>query len=265
MRCVYINLAGATQRRAHMEAEFARAAPAGVTLERFEAVDAAAAASAPGQARPPEKACFLSHRNAIAAHHDGESPLLVLEDDVLLSPQAFTADRLAGGDWDLMFLDAALADPGTWLRFAKGRPALARQGGIRVVDLATIRFASASAYVVNARSKARVLEVLDEARPLDLPYDIVLRQLIQAGRLKACMTFPFLTSIAAFSDVASQIQAGQNDADRISNTFRRLMFVGRDMAASRVEAEAIAGEADEESQLMGMILAGVVSDRFGPK
>lgn len=249
-----------------MEAEFARTAPEGVSLERFQAVDAATAAALPGQARAPEKACFLSHRNAIAAHHDGETPLLVLEDDVLLSAEAFGADQLPpSDDWDLLFTDAALADPGTWIRLAKDRPELVRQGRIRVLDLATVGFASAAGYVVNGRSKDRVLAALDAVSALDVPYDIALRRLVQAKRLSACLTFPFLTSIAAFSDRESQIQRGDNAADQISNTFRRLMFVGRDIARSRAEAEAIAAAADEESRLVGLILAGVVSDRFGPK
>lgn len=266
MRCVYINLPQATARRAHMEAEFARSAPEGVSLERFHAMDAATAAHLPGQARAPEKACFLSHRNAIAAHHDGETPLLVLEDDVLLSPEAFGAHRLPpGDDWDLLFTDAALADPGTWIRLAKNRPGLVQEGRIRVLDLGGIGFASAAGYVVNGRSKGRVLAALDALPALDGPYDIALRGLVKAGRLRACLTFPFLTSIAAFSDVDSQIQRAGNAADQISNTFRRLMFVGRDIAQSRAEAEAIAARADEESRLVGLILAGVVSDRFGPK
>lgn len=249
-----------------MEAEFARIAPEDVRLERFQAVDAATAAALPGQIRAPEKACFLSHRNAIAAHHDGETPLLVLEDDVLLSAEAFGAPALPpGDDWDLLFTDSILADPGTWIRLAKSRPELTRTGRIRVIDLAGVGFAGAAGYVVNGRSKDRVLAALDGLGPLDIPYDIALRRLVHAGRLRACVTFPFLTSVAPFSAETSQIQPGGNAADAISDAFRRLMFVGRDIAQSRAEAEAIAAAADEESRLVGLILAGVVSDRFGPK
>ncbi|MFZ5684663.1 MAG: hypothetical protein ACOY9C_08485 [Pseudomonadota bacterium] len=265
MRCVYINLAGARDRRAWMESHLARVAPPGVSLARFEAVEAAAAAALPGAIRPAEKACFRSHREAIATCHDGESPLLVLEDDVVLSARAFTADRLPPGeDWDLLFTDATLADPGLWIGLAKGRPALIAQDRVRIIDLAHARFASAAAYVVNGRSKARVLEALDAFERLDLPYDIALRQLVHAGRLRACLTFPFLTSVAALSG-ASQIQPGGNAADLISDAFRRLMFVDRDLAASRAEAEAIAAGCDEESRLVGMILGGVVSGQFQPK
>lgn len=265
MRCVYINLAQAGERRAWMEGHFAKVAPSGLELDRFEAVTAAAAADLPGAIRPAEKACFRSHYGAIAAHHDGETPLLVLEDDVMLSPRAFTADRLPPGeDWDLLFTDAALADPGLWIGLAKSRPALAAEDRIRVIDLAQVRFASAAAYVVNGRSKDRVLEALDAFGRLDIPYDIALRQLVHAGRLRACLTFPFLTTVTALSG-ASQIQPGGNAADLISDAFRRLMFVDRDMAASRAEAEAIAAACDEESRLAGLILGGVVNDRFRPK
>lgn len=222
MRCVYINLPSAQDRRARMESHFAAVAPAGVSLERLEAFDATSVQSIPGAATPTEKACFRSHREAIATHHDGEMPLLVLEDDVILSPGAFRAHGLAGG-WDLMLLDAAIGDVRLWPRLEEERGRLA--GRSRILDLSALIFASAAAYVVNSGSRGRVLEALDAFERLDVPYDIALRQLVHAGRLKACLTFPFLTSIAAFSDDTSQIRE-TNSLDALSNSFRRRIFYG---------------------------------------
>lgn len=183
-----------------------------------------------------------------------------------LSPRAFAAHRLPPGDgWDLLFVDAVLADPGLWIGLAKNRPGLAAEDRIRVIDLATVRFAAASAYVVNGRSKARVLAALDAFERLDLPYDLALRELVRTRRLDACLTFPYLSTVAAEVAEASQVQPGGNAADRISNAFRRLMFVDRDLAASRKEAETIAAGCDEESRLVGLILGGVISGQFGRK
>lgn len=96
----YINLDSRTDRRAHFEAELARA---GLVAERVRATtpadiapDRLAAAAARGRLAPTELACSLSHRHIWTLMLERGLPAaLVLEDDALLS------DRLP----------AVLADP----------------------------------------------------------------------------------------------------------------------------------------------------------
>ena len=223
MICGYINLDRATERRGYMEAHFAELAPPGVPLTRTPAIDASEAASAPGGASATEKACFLSHLKAIRELHDGRSHLLVLEDDVILSPAAFTAPLQAAGNWDLLLLDAAIGDIRLWPALEARRQA-AGGGTIGFLDLAVMPFACSAAYLVNRASKERVLAAF-ATTPMNAPYDITMRALVHAGRLRACLAFPFVSSIAAFSDNTSQIRA-PNPLDELSNAFRRRIFDG---------------------------------------
>lgn len=91
MAAAFINLARATERRAFMEEQGGALA---IDLERVEAVDAAGIEEGRfvqlGRSweRPltrPEVACFLSHHAVWERVAAGARPLLVLEDDVVLS------------------------------------------------------------------------------------------------------------------------------------------------------------------------------------
>lgn len=242
MRAVFINLDAATARRHRTEKHFAETAPAGVPLFRMSAI--AAAGDAPDPTKAAEAACFASHVGAIRQHHDERSHLLVLEDDVTLSHRAFEAPSLAAQGWDILFLDVAVGDLRLWSALEQERKSLGAR--IRFLDLSGFAFASAAAYVVNARSKERVLSALPDK--IHRPYDLVLRDLVHAGKLRACLTFPFLTTIAEFSDNTSQIRA-PNPLDSLSNAFRRRIFdgVGDGRSAAQLAnaaAEALAAKSD---------------------
>lgn len=217
---------------------FKEVAPAGASLDRLVATTAAEAAELPGRIRPAEKACFQSHLRAIRDHHDGMSHLMVLEDDVILTGSAFSAPALAGSGWDLLLLDAAIGDVRMWGLMEAERARL--DGASRLFDLTSFSFASAAAYVVNATSRERVLAAFGSPT-MDAPYDIVMRQLVHGRVLRACLAFPFRTSIAAFSDETSQIR-DPNEMDALSNAFRRRIFdgVGDGRSAAELAETAIA-------------------------
>ncbi|WP_427023682.1 glycosyltransferase family 25 protein [Aureimonas ureilytica] len=93
MRAVFINLDRAAPRRAFMEAQGAKL---GLALERVRAVEAgeigaSLAARLNGRwERPltlPELGCFLSHHGLWREIAEGSAPVLVLEDDAILSRQ----------------------------------------------------------------------------------------------------------------------------------------------------------------------------------
>ncbi|WP_062229374.1 glycosyltransferase family 25 protein [Aureimonas frigidaquae] len=113
MRCLLINLDHAPERRARMQD---RAAALGLSLERLPAVAAAdiSAEEMEGLGRSwerplsaPELGCFLSHYRAWDMVARGEAPMLILEDDVILSPRVTAVlDRAAGLDGvDLLNLE----------------------------------------------------------------------------------------------------------------------------------------------------------------
>ncbi len=114
MRIVYINLDRAIERRAFMEEQ---SAALGLRFERFPAVraddisDETARTLGKGWERPltkPELACFLSHQTLWSELARGKEPMLVLEDDVVLSGRLAAAlPRLAQlTDVDLVNLES---------------------------------------------------------------------------------------------------------------------------------------------------------------
>lgn len=93
MRAVFINLDRAGDRRAFMERQAERL---GLVFERMAAVEAAGIGEGEVERlgrsweRPltrPELGCFLSHHGLWQTVAAGDAPMLVLEDDVVLSPR----------------------------------------------------------------------------------------------------------------------------------------------------------------------------------
>ncbi|RIY02063.1 hypothetical protein D3218_07105 [Aureimonas flava] len=134
MRTVFVNLDRAGERRAFMEGQGARL---GLALERVRAVEtgdisADVDARLNGRwERPlsgPELGCFLSHHGIWAEVARGDGPVLVLEDDAVLSRRTGEALRRLAAFEDADFLNLESFDR---RRFA-ARRAVDLGGGIAV-------------------------------------------------------------------------------------------------------------------------------------
>jgi glycosyl transferase family 25 len=263
--CVLINLPTAVERRRSVEASFAAAAAGDWSLQRFEALDAGQIAAAPGSLKPAEKACFASHRAALAQHLEDDDPVLIVEDDAVFSPQAFgVLDGMLAqaGDWDILYTDAALCDFNLMVHLASRRDGMVERGQYLAVDLAGRSFFGATAYAVRGAAKARLHAALAAAERLDQPYDLFLRDLIHSGAFKAAVCFPFLTTLSALAD-GSQIQDDDSAVfDATLNAYRRLMYVDRDLDRCRRDAERLATQTDEAARLVGGVFAAIVSPAF---
>lgn len=232
MRCIYINLDQATQRRADIEASFNAAVRPGWHLERFRALDAASVKeqSVEGSSTWAEKACFMSHRAAIQKHAGDSEHLLVLEDDTMFGIATFdVADGFLqqndDGDWDLLFLDIGLIDIVDMLKFYFNREKHVLQRKVVPLDLAKLLFFGANAYIVNRRSFGKVLDCLDLGIPIDMEYDLFLSMQIRKGLLNAAVLFPFLTTVSRNANV-SQIQRSSIDTVNLArNLFRNMMWL----------------------------------------
>jgi len=265
-RCVFINLASAVNRRRSVEASFAGAARQGWSLDRFEAVDAAAGETLPGTLSPNEKGCFASHRAAISASLADQDHLFVAEDDIAFSAQAFgVLDGLLGqnGDWDVMFGDAALCDLNLMAHLASRRDAMRAGDQYTAIDLAGRSFCGSTGYLVRGTSKRRLSDALAAAKALDQPYDLYLRDLCHTGILRAAVCFPFVTTVSALAD-QSQIQGREVAVfDQTLNVFRRLMYAERDLPRCLDDALRLqAAHADSAAQAVGAIFATIVSPAF---
>ncbi|MCM2502094.1 glycosyltransferase family 25 protein [Aureimonas altamirensis] len=170
MDAVYINLDRAVERRAFMETQ---ATALGLSLRRLPAVeagsidDATCATLGRSWERPlsrAELACFLSHRAAWQRAADAGMPLLVLEDDAVLSPripQVLRASEAVGG---MEFLNLEDFGKRRFVRRAGARPLI---DDVAAVPLARDKAGSA-AYIVWPAGARRLLALAaSRAAPAD--------------------------------------------------------------------------------------------------
>lgn len=270
MECVYINLDASTTRRRHIEDNFLAHRRDGWQLTRFPAinVDHVHAHRVAGTLSPREKACFLSHRQALAQQAAGPGHVFILEDDALFGSQTCEAtDRFLLDnpqlDWDVLYTDICVPDVSTMVNLVKVRQRLTSEKRVSLLNLNQMSFAGATAYVVNGKSKARLSALLASAASLDLPYDLFLRQLIHERKITGYCFFPFITSLSADSE-ASQIQkAGTQSTDLVWNTYRRMIWTDRDLARESTTLSEIDRQlCDEESRAFGVLFAAMASTKF---
>lgn len=265
MRCLYINRDSAVGRRRNVEASFSAAAPPGWELVRIQAVEGSAG-EAPGSLTPAERGCWLSHLRAITHTADDDEHVLIVEDDTRFARRAFEVlPRMLAAvpDCDLLFSEVTLIDINLMASLARRWNGLAAKGEFLLHNLQSTRFASTSAYMVRGSAKRRLAQVLEDPAQQSEPLDLALSRLIQSGRLKARLCFPFLTAPSPDAD-SSSIQDGAFELRAgVFHAFRRLMFVDRDLAACRAEAERLSdSHGDEGARLTGLVLGALISDRF---
>jgi GR25 family glycosyltransferase involved in LPS biosynthesis len=236
MDCFYINLDSATERKTNFEKIFNALKKPAWNLSRFSAVDTEFVKNnnVPGESRPGEKGCFLSHKTIIGSNLARDRPIFILEDDAVLGARTCALiDAMLQNktqDWDILFTDVciphvlAMVD---CLRFR--RELAAKKIEVALMNLTKINFNGSTAYVVNAKSKQKVFDLLSAATELNIPYDLYLRGLAHISALKVFALFPFVTSLSEFSDM-SQIQRDENRAQFVWNLFRKMIWFERNLA-----------------------------------
>ena len=270
MDCLYINLASAVQRKINLENNFHKNQRPGWTLSRIAAVDTEFVKSqnVAGGCSAPEKACFLSHKKAIGLNPDDRKSAFILEDDALFGAQscAIIDDTLKKNrdlDWDILYTDVCIPTAATMLDLIKLRQTLAQTNRISLMDLSKMAFAGATAYIVNAKSKRKVFELLDAEAAINVPYDLVLRNLIFASSLKGFTLFPFVTSLSDLSE-SSQIQ--KTDAQvtaLVWNTFRKMIWTERNLGDCRAALASIeASLGDDESKAFSVLFSAMASAKY---
>lgn len=273
MQCFFINLDADEARRREVQRSFAESALAGWQLTRVPAVDGQS--FAPGQykgtTRPGEIACFLSHIRALELALDTPGHCLIAEDDVLFGRK--TGDTIAAAmasapedSWDLLFTDVCVPAIEAMVQLFMGRRDLESSNRVVTVNLNQFAFAASTAYVINPKSKARVLRQLTAVQSFDLPYDLHLRKLIHEGSLRASVVFPFATSLSTLADT-SQIQLNADAAtEAVWNAFRRLVWNERSVAEVSVALDRVSAPfADPETLAFSKILACLLSPNFRSK
>ena len=271
MECHFINLEQASERRQSLEACFAAHRTPGWHLNRFPAVNVTYVQQykVVGRLRESEKACFMSHRRLICDQIGTDEPPLILEDDARFGVNTFTQidhflnTKSDDVGWDILFTDVAVVDPKTMIDLFLLRRNLASPNFAQLLDLSNLPFAGATAYLLNPPSIEKIYTYLETATPLDIPYDLFLRRLIWEGKIKGYVMFPFVTTVSDWAE-SSQIQTLDTAyTDLTWNTFRKLMWIDRDIEQTRPAIQAIDREVcDDESRQLATIIAACTSSRF---
>ena len=183
MRCVYVNLAHAVERREALEKNFYTYAADAWSIERFNAIDKnfVFETQAPGKLRPEEKACFISHAQVIRQSKNVEGHLLILEDDAQFGPSSFSViDSFLREDstppWDILFTDVGVPSPSLMINLLRVRRELEKKKKCIAIDLAGLSFYGATAYIINQKSKDKIISMLDQELVFDTAYDMWLRK-----------------------------------------------------------------------------------------
>lgn len=279
MKAVYINLDSAIERREAIEKFFDDTDKSGWSLLRQPAIRVSDINYKGPRLRhtgagltlsPAEEGCYLSHRAVIDLYAGCDDPLLVLEDDALLTSHSFEIingflSSKEADAWDLIFTDVIVPNADGMVTLFKLKKSLAERS-LRVIDLATLPFAGATAYVVKPRIASKLVEWLNEPVFESMPYDMAIRKLIYERRLRACVLFPFPTSVNAYAN-QSQIQdVNASTADLLWNTFRQMVWVGADSNSFQKTLQAIEEKyVDEDARALGIILSALASRTYIPK
>ena len=246
----YINLDRSTLRRARLEQQL-RDLGIAPAYARFAAIDGMHRREDPGSISQQEYGCFASHAQLLKEACSFSTHLHVLEDDALLSPEFVPAvaeviEQGVFDRFDLLFTDLFVSwDPlqiaslererrkHTRLDAPGGRESLT---GVTVFNLARSRLACTSSYLVARRSIERLAGMLDSALvsgPTQ-PVDLVMRQLVHSGVLKAACVVPFVTSVALEVAAGSTVHGDLIGAElsRLACTIlRHTFFVRPDWSA----------------------------------
>jgi GR25 family glycosyltransferase involved in LPS biosynthesis len=274
MRCFYINLDAAAQRRRFLEANFAETRKAEWSLTRIAAIDAGyiEANEIGGSSTPAEKGCFLSHKKALRESMNDDEAVFILEDDAMFGSDTcniveqlpeFAKDL----EWDIVFTDAVVPLIADMSGLVTLRHELDDKKEIRLINLKEFSFAGSTAYIVKGTSKKRLLDVIDSQVEINEPYDLFLRKKIHGGEINGLLCFPFITSTSELSFLTSiqdgnEKKPGHRKADLIWDLFRKLTWIERDMERHRFALTVIDQSLSEEDRAFGILWAAQSAKGF---
>ena len=271
MKCFYINLDQAKDRRHALEQNFARFTPADWTLERFAAVDTQAVQDRKisGQLRPTEIACGTSHLDLMRAKREESAPFLILEDDALFGPHSCKtiSDAVAlleqNEKWDILFPDLCIAQIAVMADLLALRRQLVGVEQFRLLDPSRWAFSSATSYILHPRAIPKILS----AQPKDwtVPYDLLLRQLVQEGRLRARCIFPFALSLEETSNASTITPGDETRTGFIWYLFRRMIWRDGNYEQHLADVDMVSQGVSAETWAYARLWAAMADPSFRPK
>jgi len=257
----FINLDQAQDRRKFMEAQLANFG-LDSAVKRFSALRGD---DRPSSITKSELGCFLSHEEIISSA-SGLKTLLVLEDDAVLSPVIRRILPLILGacsQYDMVFLNAGVNFYD--VNMIKSLLQLKSQlGDCMALDFSDFRMLDGSwyrhgtsAYLVSSEGGDKLRIAFSEmaAQNFPDPVDIFYLKLIQQGRIKAGVVFPFLSAVNYRFD--TQMAGRQGNYLSLAQSAVSNIFLANsnladlhDMVSTKMEGENLSQEAYIASRLL---------------
>lgn len=272
MKCFFINLETAIKRRQSLEANFARHAGQGWSLERFPAIDTqiVSARHLKGQLRASEMACALSHFELMRQKREEREPFLILEDDALFGPNSCKTMRDSvdwlnqRDDWDILFPDLCISHIGVMADLLVLRRHLMAKGHTRLLDPRGLAFSSATSYILHPRAIPKILSATPKGE-WNVPYDLILRQLVQEGRLRARYIFPFALSLEETSNTSTITPGDETRTGFIWYLFRRMVWRDGHYEQHIADTQMVSQNLDPETWAYARLWAAMADPSFVPK
>jgi GR25 family glycosyltransferase involved in LPS biosynthesis len=267
----YINLDRSPERRAEMEAQFARLDPV-ARYDRFPAVDGNPYGLTGHGLTDGELGCLMSHYKLLQMHQDSATHLHIIEDDIVMARRtvSFVEQVVSSGmldDWDILFTETTVPMVVEWC--AKGRAQYramierAADGTAAKIEFRLIQyFGVMASYLVNRRSVRSICEILGQEldRGARSPIDLLIRTKAREGKLRVRSLFPFITSIRP-GEFPSTVREGIMLKSRLAMELHRYSyFVEADLkAALDLAGRRLANPNEDLQQRLHARIAGFVS------
>jgi GR25 family glycosyltransferase involved in LPS biosynthesis len=276
----YINLDRSLERRTEIEAQLVRY---GLShrYQRFPATDGNGLAFPNPYLTDGQIGCFTSHCLVLDANLHSRFYLHIIEDDVVFSKYTHSVinNVLSRGfaEFDIIFTDLYLAPSIPEYKTFKAQydNCVARDqtgrvtqiNSFGVVGLKNSFFAGMTSYLVNPRSINKLRSIYMEAltNGARKPIDLVIRDSVRGGAIRAGLIFPFVTSIRLERLVATTTQTTRDPrSDTAANLARLSFFVESNISELRQYAEEVLTlpVGDSHHQLLSRILSFVITEMY---
>ena len=243
----YINMDKSADRRERIERNFLECGfSENWTLNRVRAVTPAddVAKERKTHTNPLLTANYLSHLECLKRALDTDAHAFIVEDDTQFGKETEAYVDLAlamfdDSEWDILYTDVYVGDATTMPKLLKLHRRLMRDGSVTAVEALKWEggFGGAGAYIVNRKSKQKLLHAMDFHEHIVHAYDMVLKFYSTHEVLNAFIAFPFLTSISDLGDAST---VAPNDRDMretvLFHYFRRMVWIGADRRPESLEA-----------------------------
>lgn len=230
MQCFFINLEVENKKSSLIKNRFDAINTCGWDLKRFPALDKEYVIKndVTGCISDGAKGCFLSHREVINKNLGNDQHLWIMEDDVVFSGKVqqyiLSSIEQLPDDWDMLYTDVCIPDPKTMIDCFNAKRNL-NGYAVGTTNLKELNFCSTASYLINKKSTGLIFEILNSQKELNIPIDILYRELVHHGSIQAYSIFPFVTTLSDLAAISNIQTSDFSFTETVWRAFRRYIWV----------------------------------------